>query len=107
MNSEAQARHDPDNSRYVVEVDGKIVGYTEYHLRGPGIHFFYHTEISSTYEGKGVGSVLVRYALDDVRSRGETIVPLCPFVAAWLGRHPEYNDIVNQQIMERLAAQDD
>ncbi|MDX1469429.1 MAG: GNAT family N-acetyltransferase [Acidimicrobiia bacterium] len=107
MDTKARARHDPDNSRYVVEVDGEIVGYTEYHLRGPGIHFFYHTEIAEEYEGRGVGSVLVRFALDDVRSKGQTIVPLCPFVAAWLGRHPEYNDIVNQRIMERLVAQEE
>ena len=107
MNSDTHARHDPENSRYVVEVDGEIVGFTEYHLRGPGIHFFYHTEISEEYEGKGVGAVLVRFALDDVRAKGATIVPLCPFVAAWLERHPEYDDIVNQRIMERLIAQED
>jgi predicted GNAT family acetyltransferase len=45
-------------------------------------------------EGKGVASELVRWALDDVRGRGLRIVPRCPFVAAYLKRHPEYADLV-------------
>lgn len=103
MSDSPKPRHDPDNSRYVSEMGTEIAGFTEYHLRGGNIYFFYHTEIGEEHAGKGVGSELVRFALDDVRASGGSIVPLCPFVAAWLGRHPEYDDLVNQRIMERIA----
>ncbi len=95
-------RHDPANDRYVAEVDGEIAGYSEYHLRGHNIYFFYHTHIEDEYVGSGVGSNLVRFALEDVHANGGSIVPLCPFVAGWLERHPEYDYVVNQGIMERI-----
>ncbi len=99
-------RHDAPNDRYVSEIAGRTVGVAEYHLRGREIYFFYHTQVDVASAGKGVGSALVRFALDDVREKGGSIVPLCPFVAAWLERHPEYDDIVNQRIMDRIAETD-
>ena len=48
-----------------------------------------HTEVVSSAEGKGIGSQLVAGALDDIRSRGLRVVPVCPFVAAYVRRHPE------------------
>lgn len=95
-------RHDPENDRYVVEVDGEIAGYTEYHLRGGSHYFFYHTELFDGYAGQGIGSKLARFALDDVRSKEGMIVPLCPFIAAWMEKHPEYNDLIDTVIMERI-----
>jgi len=53
-----------------------------------------HTEVDEAVEGTGVGSQLVRVALDDLRVRGVGLVPVCPFVAAYLRRHPEYGDLV-------------
>ena len=53
-----------------------------------------HTEVAPQYEGHGLGDQLVAYALDDVRTRGLRIVPVCPFVAAYLRRHTEYEDLV-------------
>ncbi|MDF2730603.1 MAG: hypothetical protein K0T01_2390, partial [Acidimicrobiia bacterium] len=72
-------RNDADNHRYVLELDGEPAGLTVYHVRG-GRHYFVHTEINAGHGGEGLGSVLVQGALDDVRARGETIVPICPFV---------------------------
>ena len=46
------------------------------------------------FEGHGVGSRLVQGALDDLRARGLAVVPLCPFVAGFIDRHPEYADLV-------------
>ena len=51
---------------------------------------FTHTEVPAADEGKGIGTRLVRAALDDVRRRGLTIVPACSFVADFVRRHPEY-----------------
>ena len=53
---------------------------------------FTHTEVPPADEGKGIGARLVRAALDDTRKRGFKIVPACSFVAAFMRRHPEYND---------------
>jgi predicted GNAT family acetyltransferase len=54
---------------------------------------FTHTEVDPDHEGEGVGSTLVRGALDDARRRGMPVVPRCPFVRAWIERHPDYADV--------------
>ena len=53
-----------------------------------------HTEIDPSVGGRGLGSALVRFALDDARARGLTVIPRCPFVAAFIVRHPEYEELV-------------
>lgn len=53
-----------------------------------------HTEVPPEHEGGGVGGRLARHALDYARANGLTVVPRCPFVSAWLRRHPEYADLV-------------
>lgn len=94
-------RNDAENHRYVIELDGVLAGYTVDHLRG-GLHFFVHTETISRFEGRGVAHTLVKAALDDVRSRGQKIVPLCPYVAGFLKKNPEYDDIVDHQMWDRI-----
>ncbi|MCI0425544.1 MAG: N-acetyltransferase [Actinobacteria bacterium] len=101
MDPDHVVRHDADNHRYVVEVDGQVVGFTEYHLRG-GRHFFVHTEIDPEHEGRGLATSLVREALDDVRSHGGSVVPLCPYVAAFIRRHPDYEDLIDHEMMKRI-----
>lgn len=51
---------------------------------------FFHTEVDDAFEGQGVASQLVRFALDDAIERGFRIVPVCPYVKAWLKRHDDY-----------------
>ena len=53
-----------------------------------------HTEVDEALEGRGLGSRLVATALEDARREGLEVVPLCPFVAAFIDRHPEYQDVV-------------
>jgi len=96
-------RKNPENERYVAEIEGAIVAYTVYHIRHGGIYFFVHTEIEEGYKGKGIGAQLVREALDDVRQLGGTVVPLCPYVAAFIGKNPQYDDLVNHHIFDRIA----
>jgi len=55
---------------------------------------FTHTAVPPEIEGQGVGGRLVRGALDDVRDRGWRVIPQCPFVRAWIDRHPEYRDLL-------------
>jgi uncharacterized protein len=89
----AQVINNADAGRYEVSLDGKPAGFAEYRLRD-GRVIFTHTEVDSTFEGHGLGSSLARGALDDVRDRGLQAVPLCPFIAAYIERHPEYQDLV-------------
>lgn len=92
---------DEENHRYALEVDGRHAGMAVYHLRG-GRHFFVHTEVDEEFSGKGLGTRLVKYALDDVREAGGSVVPLCPLFAAYIKRHPEYDDLVDHEIMARV-----
>lgn len=94
-------RDDPENHRYVVEVDDEVVGFAEYHLRG-GRHFFVHTEVDDEHTGRGLATALVKGALDDVRAAGGVVVPLCPLVASYIKRHPEYEDLVDREIVARI-----
>jgi predicted GNAT family acetyltransferase len=79
--------------RYEITVDGVLAGFAAYRDRD-GRRVFTHTEISPKFEGRGLGSQLVRAALDDVRNRGLLVVPLCPFVRSWLESHEGYADLV-------------
>ena len=84
----------PDRGRYELRDDGHLVGFTEYRARDDGVLVFPHTVITEPKRGAGYGSTLVGRALDDVRARGATIVPTCPFVAEFVRDHPEYADLV-------------
>ncbi len=103
MSEETRAvvRDDPENGRYVIELDGRVVGFAEYHMRG-GRHFFVHTEVDDDFTGRGLGTQLVKASLDDVRESKGTVVPLCPLFAAYIERHPEYQDLVDEEIMRRI-----
>ncbi|MBM7075036.1 MULTISPECIES: GNAT family N-acetyltransferase [Micromonospora] len=84
----------PDRERFEARDEtGALAGLVTYQLTG-AIIAYTHTEVDPAFEGRGVGSTLARAVMDDARARGRTVVPICPFLADWLGRHPEYADIV-------------
>jgi predicted GNAT family acetyltransferase len=90
-----ELRDNTDEKRFEAWIDGELCGISEYRLR-PGAIVFAHTEV--LVEGKGVGSELARQALDAVRADGSRkVVPLCPFIKAWIDRHPDYQDLVSGQ----------
>jgi predicted GNAT family acetyltransferase len=98
----AQVRDNPEESRYDLLLDGQLAGFAQYRLRGKRITM-YHTEIEPEYAGRGLGDELARAALDDVRRRGLVLVPLCPFIAAYIRRHPaDYLDLVEPSLRERV-----
>jgi predicted GNAT family acetyltransferase len=83
----------PNELRYEIEEDGEVAGFLMYRIE-PGVLELVHTDVDPKWEGKGVGAALVKGALDDVRARGLKVRPYCPFVAAYIRRHPEYEDLV-------------
>ena len=72
---------------------GDSTAFVEYRRAGDRIELL-HTEVPEALSGKGVGSKLVRGTLDAVRAEGLKVVPRCEFVAAYIGRHPEYRDLL-------------
>lgn len=94
--AEVRVVHQPEQRRYAVTVGGELAGFTEYLPRDAGQRLlFVHTETFSQFAGQGLASRLVSEALAEVRAAGKRIVPLCPYVAAWLRKHPEYDDAVD------------
>ena len=88
-----QVRRDDERQRYEISVDGEIAGFADFSERGDTV-IFPHTEISSGKQGRGLAAQLVRAALDDVRSRGQKVVPSCWYVARYIDGHPAYADLV-------------
>ncbi|MBX9392913.1 N-acetyltransferase [Streptomyces sp. TRM72054] len=102
QSSAAPAVERRDNRhRYEIFVDGKRVGLTAYRDRGEQ-RVFYHTEVDDAFAGQGLAAQLVHEALTDVRRSGKRIVPVCPYVAKYLTRHEEFNDITDPVTPEVL-----
>ena len=90
---ETSVRDVPEQSRYEITDGDRLLGVAEYQRRGDEIRFT-HTEVDPSAGESGLGSKLVRAALDDVRAQGLAVVPSCPFIAGYIERHPEYEDLV-------------
>jgi predicted GNAT family acetyltransferase len=86
-------RDNPEELRYEILRGDELVGEIRYRIE-PGVIVLVHTDVAPSAEGQGIGSRLVAGALDDIRSRGLRVVPVCPFVTAYLRRHPEQRDLV-------------
>ena len=84
--------HNAARHRFEVELDGEVGELT--YAERPGVLVLQHTGVPPAIEGRGVGSALVRAALEHARAEGLKVVPQCPFVAAYLERHPEDHDLV-------------
>jgi predicted GNAT family acetyltransferase len=78
--------------RFEFATDGHTA-YLYYRLE-PGVITLVHTEVPPELGGRGVGSTLVRGALEAIRRKGLKVVAKCPFVAAYMGKHPEFNDLI-------------
>jgi predicted GNAT family acetyltransferase len=100
---EVEVVADPEHDRFVIRVDGVEAGHSEYVRKGDLV-VFTHTEIDSAFEGQGLGSKLARSALDAVRATGDPIVPLCPFIASFIGKHPEYDDLVDHECLDFMES---
>jgi predicted GNAT family acetyltransferase len=97
-------RHNPRLSRYEIAVyDGVLAGVALYERHGRRIAFL-HIEIEPRHGGAGLAGRLARAALDDLRELGLEVVPLCPFIAAYIRSHAdEYLDLVVPAMREPLV----
>lgn len=110
--AQTSVRDNGSAQRYEITVDGSaegaVAGFAEYRDRadaaGTGTErIFFHTEVAEEFGGRGLATILVWEALDDARSRELVIVGVCPLVAAFLDKHPEYADATRPVTPDVLA----
>ncbi|MEU6346603.1 GNAT family N-acetyltransferase [Streptomyces sp. NPDC046977] len=95
----ARVADNPAMSRFelfdAVDESGEeeLAGFAEYHLYGNEMAFI-HTEVDPRFGGRGLGGVLARAGLDAARDRELRVLPFCPFIRGWIGKHPEYVELV-------------
>jgi uncharacterized protein len=87
--------------RFEVNLDG-LTAFAEYSLAA-GVMILPHTVVPPAFEGRGVGGALARAALGRARAETRKVVPICPFIAAYIQKHPEWHDIVDDTYKARLG----
>lgn len=96
-----EVTENPDKARYEITADGRLAGFAQYRDMD-GTRVFTHTEVFDEFGGQGLGTVLVRGALADVKARDARLVALCPFVDRYIREHPEWGELVDAELDERL-----
>jgi uncharacterized protein len=89
--------NDAAHHRYELRVGGEVAGFVDYRFAAEDRIVLVHTEVDERFEGHGVGSRLARGVLDDARAHGWQVVPRCPFIAEYIERHPEYQDLTRSR----------
>jgi predicted GNAT family acetyltransferase len=84
--------NNPAHHRYEFAVNGHIAA--TYYQIADGVVTFVHTEVPPELGGKGIGSILIKGALDQVRAAGLKVIAQCPFVKAYIDKHPDYADLL-------------
>jgi uncharacterized protein len=85
-------RNNPALNRFELDLNGRTA--VAYYQLSPGVITFTHTEVPPELSGHGIGSKLVRGALEAARAQGLKVVAKCPFVAAYMAKHAEFNDLL-------------
>lgn len=92
----------PDRHRFEIDLGDKSTAIAEYML-SPGKITFTHTEVPKRHGGKGIGTRLIRFALDAARKRGLKVVPVCPFFADYMRKHEDVQDLLDEAWRERFG----
>ena len=95
-------RDNPDRHRFEIDLGDGAFAFAEYTLP-EGKIMFTHTEVPPEHEGKGVGSALIRAGLAAARERGLKVIPICPFFAAYIQKHPDEQDLLDDVWRRRLG----
>jgi hypothetical protein len=83
----------PDANRYEARLGDMLAGFVDYRLVRRR-RILIHTEVPTAFGGRGIGAALARHVLEDARATGIQVTVKCPFIGAYLRRHPEYADVV-------------
>lgn len=93
MKPSVDINHNTDKNCFETTIDGHT-GFISYQDQGDSI-IYDHTIVPSELGGKGVGSALVKHALNYARNENKKVIPQCSFVASYINKHPEYQDLLN------------
>ena len=94
--------HNEEAHRFEASIGGLRAFIT--YSRFPGRIVFTHTEVPQPLEGQGVAAKLARVALDFARVNDLRVVPLCPYVSSFIRKHPEYQDLVSSDDLQKLLS---
>ena len=101
--SETDKVHDnADRHRFEIDLGDGTFAIAEYTLPAGKI-MFTHTEVPPAHEGQGLGSLLIRTGLASARERGLQVIPICPFFAAYIKKHPEEHDLLDPAYRKMLG----
>lgn len=92
-----------DHSRYSAYVDGLRIGFASW-IQVRDTVLLPHVEVDADRRDLGIGSMLVRRAMDDARAEGHTVLALCPFTRRWVALHPAYRDVARRPKAGELGA---
>ena len=95
-------RDNAERHRFEIDLGDGSFAIAEYTLPAGKI-MFTHTEVPAGHEGQGVGTTLIRFALDSARERGLKVIPICPFFAAYMQRHAEVQDLLDPAWRKRFG----
>lgn len=93
----------PEQRRFELRIDGELRGWAEY-LPAGGSVILAHTEVLEGHEGEGLGGRIVRATLQALADAGKTVIPTCPFAAAYIGRNPELVAFVDPSLRGQFSA---
>lgn len=99
--AEVTVTDNTERHRFQVSLDGHTA-FAEYRLKSGKI-VLPHTVVPPEFEGKGVASALARHAFGYARENGLKVIPTCPFMSAWVKKHPEVNDIIDESCKGELG----
>ncbi len=88
-----EVKNNKSKNQFEADLHGKTA-LIQYRKEADGTLNLFHTEVPDEFEGKGIGSRLVKNALEQIKAEGLIINPSCPFIAAYIKRHPEYENLV-------------
>ena len=89
---EVKIKENTEKKRFEVEVENKIA-LIEY-IRAEDKMYLTHTEVPTELEGKGIASSMAKQVLQHIKDENLKLVPLCPFIASYIKRHPEWKEIL-------------
>ncbi|MFV0426461.1 MAG: GNAT family N-acetyltransferase [Beutenbergiaceae bacterium] len=95
MTEQVEVRQVADKHQFQILLDGVLVGHIDYSEQGV-VRAMPHTLVDPAYRGRGLATRLIKEALDHTRAEGLAVLPICPAIAAYIERHPDYRDIVAQ-----------
>lgn len=98
----ADVRHDPEKFRYEVLVDGEVVGHADYTVDGETLTVP-STKVDPVHQGNGYAGLMIEQLLQDAKRSGQAVVPRCPYVSAYIGKHSEHRDLVPEDRHEEFG----